>query len=59
MKWTKEKAYAFNKLLDVFDEVLDRHVKDRKDYERYDKRMRKCLDEIFPERVKERNLFKQ
>lgn len=59
MKWTKEKAYAFNKLLDVFDEVLDRHVKDRKDYERYDKRMRKCLDEIFPERVQERNLFKQ
>ena len=59
MKWTKEKAYAFNKLLDVFDEVLDRHVKDRKEYERYDKRMRKCLDEIFPERVQERNLFKQ
>ena len=59
MKWTKEKAYAFNKLLDVLDEVLDRHVKDRKDYERYDKRMRKCLDEIFPERVQERNLFKQ
>ena len=59
MKWTKEKAYAFNKLLDVFDEVLDRHVKDRKDYERYDKRMRKCLDEIFPDRVQERNLFKQ
>ena len=59
MKWTKEKAYAFNKLLDVFDEVLDRHVKDRNDYERYDKRMRKCLDEIFPERVQERNLFKQ
>ena len=59
MKWTKEKAYAFNKLLDVFDEVLDRHVKDRKDYERYDKRMRRCLDEIFPERVQERNLFKQ
>ena len=59
MKWTKEKAYAFNKLLDVFDEVLDCHVKDRKDYERYDKRMRKCLDEIFPERVEERNLFKQ
>ena len=59
MKWTKEKAYAFNKLLDVFDEVLDRHVKDRKDYERYDKRMRKCLDDIFPERVQERNLFKQ
>ena len=59
MKWTKEKAYAFNKLLDVFDEVLDRHVKDRKDYERYDKRRRKCLDEIFPERVQERNLFKQ
>ena len=59
MKWTKEKAYAFNKLLDVFDEVLDRHVKDRKDYERYDKRMRKCLDEIFPERVQDRNLFKQ
>ena len=25
MKWTKEKAYALNDLLDVFDEVLDRH----------------------------------
>ena len=59
MKWTKEKAYAFNKLLDVFDEVLDRHVKDSKDYVRYEKLMRKCLDDIFPERVQERNLFKQ
>ena len=49
MKWTKEKADAFNDLLDVFDEVLDRHVRDRKDYEGYDKRMRECLKVIFPE----------
>lgn len=59
MKWTKEQAYAFNKLLELFDEVLDRHVPDRKDYERYDKRQRKILDQMFPERVEERNLFKQ
>lgn len=55
MKWTKEKAYAFNKLLDLFDEVLDRHVQDRQDYERYDKRQRKILDAMFPERVAARN----
>jgi hypothetical protein len=59
MKWTKEKAYAFNKLLELFDEVLDRHVPDKQDYERYDKRQRKILDQMFPERVEERNLFKQ
>tara|TARA_A100001391_G_scaffold164059_1_gene123723 strand:- start:37 stop:216 length:180 start_codon:yes stop_codon:yes gene_type:complete len=59
MKWTKEKADAFNDLLDVFDEVLDRHVQDRKDYEGYHKRMRECLEVIVPKPKEERNLFKQ
>ena len=57
MKWTKEKAYALNDLLDVFDEVLDRHVEDRKDYESYGNRMRECLKVIFPKPEEERKLL--
>lgn len=54
-KWTIEQATALNKLLDLLDEVLDSHVDDQYQHERYVKRYKKLLDLMFPERIAARN----
>jgi len=54
-KWTIEQATALNKLLDLLDDVLDSHVDDQYQHERYVKRYKKLLDVMFPERIAARN----
>tara|TARA_R100001440_G_scaffold67383_1_gene88660 strand:- start:2845 stop:3048 length:204 start_codon:yes stop_codon:yes gene_type:complete len=54
-KWTIKQAMALNKLLDLLDELLDRHVDDQYQHDKYVKRYRKLLDVMFPERIAARN----
>ena len=54
-KWTIEQATALNKLLDLLDDVLDSHVDDQYQHDRYVKRYKKLLDVMFPERIAARN----
>ena len=58
-RWTVEQATALNKLLNLLDDVLQYEVHDDGNLERYEKKQRKILDVMFPERVAARNPHKQ
>ena len=58
-KWTVEQATALNKLLDLLEDVLQYEVHDEGKRERYEKKQRKILDVMFPERIAARNPHKQ
>ena len=53
--WSVQQAMALNKLLDLIEDILDRDVQAEEMREKYEKRSRKILDAMFPERVSIRN----
>lgn len=53
--WSIQQAMALNKLLDLIDDILDREVHDEAMRDKYEKRYRKILDAMFPERLSIRN----
>ena len=57
--WTIQQAMALNKLLEMIDDIIEREVSDPRMKEKYEKRYRKILDAMFPERESIRNPHKQ
>ncbi len=58
-RWTTEQALALNKLLMLIDDIIQYEVHDEGQRERYEKKYRKILDVMFPERIEARNPHKQ